>query len=388
MIKWLAALFLVFGLAVYSPVSVADQFPDQGSALDACKAAARDAYPTRPASTTDTYCGVAYPIYSSDAVPGSATWPTQDASNWVTVPGRRAYGFAIVSRYVYFWWPVEMSFNGCQAGSIVPDGTKYTQSSLTGEACTSGTTSCEMSFVLGGPNSGKQMLTGVACPATSDTPKEIPKSSETTNADGGKTYCDGISGKCVTVSPGATDAPASSSSSANHSTDTTSTTDTPASSSSSTTTSETTTTGDGSGSGTGSGNSTSVGTSHTKTDVPASSSSTASKCTTGACDVGNADGNIGQMYTAGTDTPASVYAQFKADVASSPVIGAATGFFNVSGLSGGSCPTWQIPGNKYWGQSGFSFDFFCSSGMLALLALAGWMVLAAGAFCAFRIALY
>lgn len=290
----------------------------------------------------------------------------------------------------YFAWGTAGTPNGCQAGSIVPAGTKYTQSSVTGEACTSGANSCEMSLVLGGPNSGSSMLTGNSCPASSDVPKDIPPVSETTNADGGKTYCDPISGTCVTVSPGPSDAPASSSSSANNSTDTTSVTNNPASSSSSTTTSTSTTTTTGTGSGTGSGDSTGVtqGTSHTVTDAPASSSSTASKCTTGACDVGNADGNIGQMYSAGTDTPASVYAQFKADVASSPLVGAATGFFNVSNIASGACPTWHIPGNKYWGESGFSFDFFCSSGMLAILALAGWMVLAGGAYCAFRIAIY
>ncbi|HEY8329026.1 MAG TPA: hypothetical protein VIO59_11350 [Rhodanobacter sp.] len=96
---------------------------------------------------------------------------------------------------------------------------------------------------------------------------------------------------------------------------------------------------------------------------------------------------MGQLYTPGTDTPASVYGDFKAQVSSSPIMSSASGFFAVS-LGGSTCPTWQIPGNKYWGPSGFSFDFFCSSGMLALLALAGYMVLAVGAFSAFRIAIY
>lgn len=97
---------------------------------------------------------------------------------------------------------------------------------------------------------------------------------------------------------------------------------------------------------------------------------------------------MGQLYQAGTDTPASVYNDFKAQVSSSPIMSAATGFFDASSLSGSTCPTWHIPGNKYWGQAGFSFDFFCSSGMLALLALAGYIVLAVGAFSAFRIAIY
>ncbi|WP_354546689.1 hypothetical protein [Rhodanobacter soli] len=96
---------------------------------------------------------------------------------------------------------------------------------------------------------------------------------------------------------------------------------------------------------------------------------------------------MGQMYTPGTDTPASVYGDFKAQVSASPIMSSASGFFSASGI-GGACPTWHIPGNKYWGQAGFSFDFFCADGMLALLALAGYMVLAVGAFSAFRIAIY
>ncbi|GGY20893.1 hypothetical protein GCM10008098_11950 [Rhodanobacter panaciterrae] len=103
--------------------------------------------------------------------------------------------------------------------------------------------------------------------------------------------------------------------------------------------------------------------------------------------MGNADGIMGDMYSAGTDTPASVYADFKAQVSISPLMSSATGFFNASGL-GGSCPSWHIAGNKYWGMAGFDFGFFCADGMLALLTLAGYMVLALGAFRAFCIAIY
>jgi hypothetical protein len=39
-------------------------------------------------------------------------------------------------------------------------------------------------------------------------------------------------------------------------------------------------------------------------------------------------------------------------------------------------------------MGGFDFSFFCADGMLAILALAGYIVLAVGAFSAFRIALY
>jgi hypothetical protein len=102
--------------------------------------------------------------------------------------------------------------------------------------------------------------------------------------------------------------------------------------------------------------------------------------------VGQADGNVGQMYQASTDTPASVYADFVSSVQSSPLISATTGFFTVN--ASGSCPTWHIPGNKYWGEAGFDFAFFCSDGMLALLALASYLIAATAAFCAYRIALY
>jgi len=104
------------------------------------------------------------------------------------------------------------------------------------------------------------------------------------------------------------------------------------------------------------------------------------------CDVGQADGDTGALYTASVDTPGSVYANFKSRVSGSPLITAAAGFFTVN--ASGSCPSWHIPGNQYWGQGGFDFTFFCDSGILAILALAGWIVLAVAAFSAFRIAIY
>lgn len=97
---------------------------------------------------------------------------------------------------------------------------------------------------------------------------------------------------------------------------------------------------------------------------------------------------MGGMYEPSSDTPSSVYSHFRASVSASPLVSSVSGFFDTAGISGGSCPTWQIPGNKYWGEAGFSFDFFCAPGMLALFALAGLLVLAVGAFSAFRIAIY
>ena len=104
------------------------------------------------------------------------------------------------------------------------------------------------------------------------------------------------------------------------------------------------------------------------------------------CDVGNADGDTGGLYQASTDTPGSVYADFQAQVANAPIVSAVSGFFAVS--AGGSCPSWHIPGNKYWGAAGFDFTFFCNADVLAIMALAGYVVLAMAAFCATRIAIY
>ena len=102
--------------------------------------------------------------------------------------------------------------------------------------------------------------------------------------------------------------------------------------------------------------------------------------------MGNADGVVGSLYNGSSDTPGSVYSAFAAHVSGSPLVSAATGFFTVN--VGGSCPVWRIPGSMFWGAGGLDFSFFCDPGVLAILALGGWIVLAMGAFSAFRIALY
>lgn len=295
----------------------------------------------------------------------------------------------------------------CNAGQEVPPGSPVMADHTTGVTC-DGANQCALAFNVGGANSGGYSLTGAACPSGTGawSPTAIPpKQPDTSNADGGHTYCDTISGTCVTTHPGDSGAPASSDpASANNTTashtdtstgatssDTTSTSTTTSTNTSTTTTTGTGTGGGGDGSGdstgttTGQGTSTTTGTNHT--DTPASASSSATKCTTGICDVGNADGSMGTMYEASTDTPSSVYGDFKAAVATSPIISSAAGFFDASSVTG-SCPSWHIPGNKYWGPSGFDFDFFCASAMLQILTLAGFLVLAVGSFSAFRIALY
>lgn len=275
----------------------------------------------------------------------------------------------------------------CKAGQNVPAGTQvdfYQAANPVGphdgDMCFQG---CEVAMVVGigsaSSLSGTYDLTGSVCAAsgTSKNSSPITKPSEVTNPDGSKTFCDPISGKCVTSKDGSNAPPAPSSSSGNNSTDSNSNTNTtPAGSSSSGGS------GDGSsGPGTGTGS-----TGSGSTGGPASSSSTSTKCTTGVCDVGEADGTVGQLYTASGDTPGSVFSQFKSDVSNAPIMTAATGFFTVD--AAGSCPTWHIPGNKYWGAAGFDFNFFCQPAILEILTWAGFIVLAVGAFCAFRIAIY
>lgn len=277
----------------------------------------------------------------------------------------------------------------CVAGTVVPSGSNYNQYESSGELCQG---SCEMALSAGTYNKatgwsggGDYVLTGAMCSGTGSSKSGLSAPpSETVNADGSKTLCDPISGKCVTTKAAAT-SPASSSSTGNHSTDSSSVTNNPASSSSTTTTTTTTGTNGSGDTGTSGGSSTSV--SSSKTDTPASSSSTASKCTTGVCDVGNADGDPGGLYNAGTDTPGSVYSSFIAQVSNSPIVAATTGFFTVS-LSGTSCPTWTLPGNQYWGPSGLTFTSFCDPNFLSMLTMAGYIVLGVAAFCAFRIAIY
>lgn len=144
--------------------------------------------------------------------------------------------------------------------------------------------------------------------------------------------------------------------------------------------------GDGSGTGDGNGKGDGTGTGTGPGDGKPDASDQDKKCTEDWCNVGNADGDTGALYKASSDTPASVYAQFKSQVASSPIASAVSGFFAVN--VSGACPSWHIPGNAYWGAAGFDFAFFCQPAFLDILTLAGYIVLATAACCATRIAIY
>lgn len=402
MMRWI--LFVALFFFVLPGAAWASINPSFDTAMANCKAYSLIAHYPSGGPVTGEVCNV-------DAV-------RHEVYKGATLVG---YGTSYAGAYANNWgaW----SFTGavppdanCNANEVVPAGTPYLTSSTTGESCRA-SDMCQMAFNVGGPNNGGYSLTGAICSATGAdfTGGDVPGSGdppppgkpppETSNPDGSTTFCDQISGVCVTAAPAAAAPPPSSGDTSanpsNGSTDSSSTTTNGATSSttttntSSTTTSTTNTTTTGGGTSGGSGDSTSVGTTTgtttgtqtSTTDTPASSSSTSSKCTTGVCDVGQADGIVGGMYQPSGETPATVYAQFRASVSASPLVSSVSGFFDTAGISG-TCPTWHIPGNVYWGLDGFSFDFFCSAGMLQLLALAGMLVLAVGAFSAFRIAIY
>lgn len=279
----------------------------------------------------------------------------------------------------------------CTAGSSVAAGTQVQFFAAPGSVGPNDGTMCHsgcqvtLNINIGASGAtGGYVESGSSCPAASTaTPTSTPtlsKPSETSHPDGSVTFCDTISGKCVTA-PAPSDSPASASSSPNDSTSSSTVTDNPA-----TTSSSTTVTAPASGSSSGASSGSSVGsTSSTHTDNPASASSSSTRCTTGVCDVGNADGDIGGLYTPSGDSIASEYSAFVSQVQQSPLISAAKGFFSVS--ASGSCPSWSIPATAWW-PNGLSFDFFCQPAILSIMSAAGYIVLAVGAFRAFTIAFY
>lgn len=156
--------------------AVSETYPDQSTALAACKASAHSSYPDRPQATTDSYCGVAYPIYSSDAPVGDPTRPTIDAG-WAAEHGLRAYGFPIVSRFNYFIWAASTTpDNPCGTlphVSLYVDGKMlagYTFPQNAVDPNTGATVQCAMTFTPSGapifnPYSGKWQTYGSAAPS-------------------------------------------------------------------------------------------------------------------------------------------------------------------------------------------------------------------------------
>ena len=267
----------------------------------------------------------------------------------------------------------------CQAGLLVPPGTDVNYDAASGAMCTIGTPSCSLALNVGGEHSGAYTMTGDACGdggagLPDGEPKTVPEPPEPEpQPGGGQKVCDEISGTCITTKPPdpGPPAPPASSGGPNDTTTTTGHTTTPGGTTTTIINTTTTTGGGGTGGdGSGTGGPATSSSSTAVTQHPASSSSTTSECRGGACDVGNADGIMGAMYRPSSVTPASVYQGFAAQVGQSPMITAVSGFFAVDGVSG-TCPTWHIPGNQFWGEAGFDFSSLCQPGILARLALAG-----------------
>lgn len=122
--------------------------------------------------------------------------------------------------------------------------------------------------------------------------------------------------------------------------------------------------GDGSGSGTGTGGGTGEG-------------------------EGDGEGGVGgdgdALYTSTGKTIGDVYSTFKTNVSASPLISSVTGFFGGCTVGGG-CPVWSYDGGEMMGA--LTFDAHCSGALSLLLQMGAAAVLAAAAFCAFRIAFY
>jgi len=82
---------------------------------------------------------------------------------------------------------------------------------------------------------------------------------------------------------------------------------------------------------------------------------------------------------------ASVFSDFSAKAKQTPLVSAASGFFDIGSVSG-SCPTWTVPESEW--LPAMTFDFYCNATALEIIGWAGWVILCVGAFRAFEIAVY
>lgn len=321
--------------------------------------------------------------------PTNAYYPT----GCVAVPASNFFNFSTVGKGDVschsFGYPPDLVYDCVWSGADPPDcrngATEPTWDSISswpdGTKCDQG---CQVGLLVGGSLSGSYFETGQYCPydpaanPPSPPPDQPPaEQPPECNADGSCVTCIGDTCATTDAQPAPNPPPpAPGGSSGNHETNTTNNT--------TNNYNETTVTSGSSSGDPASGGSTSG--SSTSQTTGSGTSQSEGKCTDGVCDVGEADGNIGGLYKGSGQTPQGVFSGFVAQVKGAPIVSAVGGFFEVQ--AGGSCPSWHIPGNQYWGAAGFDFTFFCQPGMLAIFELAGWLVLAGAAFCAFRIAIY
>lgn len=102
-------------------------------------------------------------------------------------------------------------------------------------------------------------------------------------------------------------------------------------------------------------------------------------------DAGSPGQGVGTLYESDGKTVSDEFAEFWAQAQNTPLVGKVNNFFGNCGY-GGSCPVWSYNGGEMMGE--VTFDGLCSGALEALFQYGGWIVLAMGAFCAFRIAIY
>ena len=91
----------------------------------------------------------------------------------------------------------------------------------------------------------------------------------------------------------------------------------------------------------------------------------------------------GDLYEGSGDTVGSVFSGYIDRVSDAPIMAAAGDFFSVPN-GGGSCPTWTTSESEW--LPALTFDFFCDPALDAMLEVAGLLILAVAAYCAFNIA--
>ncbi|MFQ6310391.1 hypothetical protein [Lysobacter capsici] len=100
---------------------------------------------------------------------------------------------------------------------------------------------------------------------------------------------------------------------------------------------------------------------------------------------GSAGSGVGNLYNEEPMTPTEALGAYTTIALDSPVFTAIRAFFGDCAY-GGTCPTWSYDGGEMMGT--LTFDQFCSGALGELLAYAGYVVLAAAALGAFKIAIY
>lgn len=94
---------------------------------------------------------------------------------------------------------------------------------------------------------------------------------------------------------------------------------------------------------------------------------------------------VGKLYEGSGKTVESVMSSFRTEALNTPMFSAVSGFMSDCAF-GGSCPVWSYDGGQYMGK--VTFDAMCSGALQTLFNYASYIVMALGAFAAFRIAVY